>query len=163
MPGTPITEEEKAEIKRLHGEGKSCRQIADAIDRAPNTVSKHAAEMGLTFDREKTEAGTRAVMADNRARRAAIIEWQYRRCLKLAERLDGDTFTTLSRTPAGALPDELPFVPTDDELALSRAMGQYAKTAADLEKLDIGSGAEQAKSMLGDLISRLRTRQQGDS
>lgn len=159
MAGEPVTDEEKAEIRRLHGEGVSCRKIGEAIGRPAGTVSIIAKDMGLSFDREQTRAATDAKVEDNRARRAALIEWQYKRALKLAGRLDGDTWLTATRTQQGALTDELDFVPTDDELSLARAIGQYAKTAAELEKVDAGSGTEGAKSMLGDLISRLRARQ----
>jgi transposase-like protein len=152
----PLSAEERAEIVRLHGEGKSVRQVADAIDRAPSTVSRHAGELGLTFDRSQTDAATFAAMADNRARRAAIVEWQYERCLRLAERLGAPTFETVGNSQEGPVAAEFGFVPPQDELHLSRALASYAKTAGDLEKVDAGTGAEGAKSMLNDLMSRLR-------
>ena len=156
MPGLPLTDEERTEIARLHGEGMSCRQIADAIDRAPITVSRHAAEMGLTFDRSQTEAASFAVMADNRARRAAIIQWQYERCLRLAERLQAGSFKVTGQTQFGLQAETFDFVPDGSELNLSRAMASYLKSAADLEKIDAGSGADAGKSMLTDLVEALR-------
>ena len=158
----PLTDDEKAEIARLHGEGKSCRQIADAIDRSPATVSIHAKALGLTFDRSQTEAASQALMADNRAKRAALVEWQYNRALRIAARLDADTFKIAAQTQYGVQPEELDFVPDGSELNLSRAVATYLKAAADLEKVDAGTGVEGAKSMLGDLISRLRSRQDAD-
>jgi len=152
----PLSDEEKTEITRLHGEGKSVRQVAEAIDRAPSTVSRHAGELGLVFDRSQTAAATEAHTLDAKAARAAIIAWQYRRCLRLAERLDADTFSTVGNSQEGPVAAAFSFVPPQDELSLSRAMGQYAKTAGDLEKVDAGAGAEGAKSMLGDLAAGLR-------
>ena len=156
-PANQVTDAEKAQIRRLHAEGKNCRQIATAIGRPPATVSVHAKAMGLTFDRSQTDAATDAKVADNRAARAKLIAWQYQRALKLAGRLDGDTWQTATRTQNGALTDVLKFVPTDDELSLARAIGQYAKTAAELEKVDTGSGAEAAKSMLSGVLDGLRS------
>jgi hypothetical protein len=152
----PVTDEEKAEIRRLHGEGKSCRAIADEIDRSPTTVSEKAAEMGLSFDRSQTEAATKAALKDNAAKRAAIIAWQYDRTLRLAARLDADTFKVAGQTQFGMQAEELDFVPDGSELNLSRAIGTYLKAAADLEKVDATDGTDAARGMLGDLMARLR-------
>jgi transposase-like protein len=151
----PLSAEEKAEITRLHGEGKSVRQVAEAIDRAPSTVSRHAGELGLVFDRAQTDAATFAAMADNRARRAAIVEWQYERCLRLAERLGAPTFETVGNSQEGPVAAEFGFVPPQDELHLSRALASYAKTAADLEKVDAGHGSESLVSAIGDIGAAL--------
>ena len=154
--GTPFTAEERQQVRDLHAQGLSLREIARRLERSTRTVSKAAVDMGLAFDSRPTASATRAKQQDNRAARARIIAWQYRRALKLAERLDGETWTTATRTQAGCLTDVLSMVPADDELAMSRAMGQYVKAAADLEKIDAGDGAESARSMLGDLMGRLR-------
>ena len=152
----PLTDEEIAEIRRLHGEGKSLRATAEAIGRSPATLSRRSAELGLEWNRDQTRAATDAKVEDNRARRAALIEWQYKRALKLAGRLDAPIWQTATRTQQGALTDELDFVPTDDELSLARAIGQYAKTAAELEKVDAGQDVAEDRSMLGDLMAKLR-------
>lgn len=148
--GRRFTDEERAEIKRLYAEGGTLRGIADALDRSPGSVSRVCAELGLTFDRSQTRAATEAKQWDNRAARAALVQWQYQRMMKLARRLDGVEFKTVARTQTGVLAESLPFVPPDDELSLSRAMTTYAKTAAELEKVDASnSTADEAVSTIG--------------
>jgi hypothetical protein len=68
----PITDTELARLRELHGTGASCRQIARDMNRAPITVSKHAAALGLSFDRSQVKAATAARVADVAARRAEI-------------------------------------------------------------------------------------------
>lgn len=155
----PFTDEEADTLRALHGQGKSCGKIAEAMGRPVSTVSEHAARLGLKFDRSQTAAATAAKQADNAARRAQLVEWQYLRCLKIAGRLDAEKFKTTGQTQFGLQAEELDFVPTGDELNLSRAISSYLKGAADLEKIDASAGTEGAKGMLGDLVARLRSRQ----
>ena len=68
----PITDTELARLRELHGTGASCRQIAREMNRAPITVSKHAAALGLSFDRSQVKAATEARVADVAARRAEV-------------------------------------------------------------------------------------------
>ena len=151
----PVTNEDRKAVRRFHAQGKSLRAIAREIGRSPVTVGRIAKDAGLSFDTRPTESATRAKQQDNRARRAALIEWQYERALRLADRMAGETWETVTRTQQGAIIDRIGFVPSDDELALARAIGQYSKTAADLEKIDTSDGVDVAKSMLTDLFTRL--------
>jgi hypothetical protein len=66
----PVTAGELDKLRRLHTEGLNCRQIARELGRAPVTVSRHAAAMGITFDRSKTKEATAARVADLAALRA---------------------------------------------------------------------------------------------
>lgn len=152
----PVSAEERATIKQLHGQGRSLRSIADELDRSPATISKVSEDLGLTYDRAQTAAATRAKQWDNAKARAALVEWQYARMMKLARRLDAPVFQTAGNSQEGPVAAAFGFVPSQDELHLSRALASYAKTAADMEKVDAGTGAEGAKSMLNDLMSRLR-------
>jgi hypothetical protein len=68
----PISDGELARLRELHGTGASCRQIAGEMNRAPTTVSRHAAEMGLFFDRSQVKIATAARVADVAARRAEV-------------------------------------------------------------------------------------------
>jgi hypothetical protein len=68
----PISDTELARLRELHGAGLSCRQIAAEMSRAPTTVSRHAAELGLSFDRHQVRAATSARLADVAAQRAAV-------------------------------------------------------------------------------------------
>ncbi|GHC44416.1 MULTISPECIES: helix-turn-helix domain-containing protein [Streptomyces rochei group] len=71
----PITDKDRQAVKRLHAKGTSRNDIARAIKRSPSTVSKIAAELGLSFDRApQVEAATVARKADLAARRAEMAE-----------------------------------------------------------------------------------------
>ncbi|WP_234046756.1 helix-turn-helix domain-containing protein [Streptomyces adelaidensis] len=66
----PVDAEERAEIIRLHGEGKGRNEIARIAGRALRTISLICAEEGLVFDPSATEAATRARVAQLAALRA---------------------------------------------------------------------------------------------
>ncbi|MEU0671352.1 helix-turn-helix domain-containing protein [Streptomyces sp. NPDC006172] len=69
-----VTDEEKAEIVRLHGEGLGRNEIARRIRRAPRTVSIVCAAEGLVFDVTMTEEATRHRVAQLADRRAMLAE-----------------------------------------------------------------------------------------
>lgn len=68
----PLTDAERDRIRALHGQGMGRNDIAAELGRSQSTVSKVAAELGLSFDRSRTEAATTAKVADAKARRAAL-------------------------------------------------------------------------------------------
>lgn len=70
----PVTEEEVAEIRRLHAEGKGRNEIARTIGKSSRTISVYAERMGLAFDRTMTEEATRARKADLEERRVILAE-----------------------------------------------------------------------------------------
>jgi hypothetical protein len=68
----PVTAEELGRLRELHGAGLSCRQIAKEMGRTPATISKHAAELGLKFDRAQVKEATAARSADLAAIRVLV-------------------------------------------------------------------------------------------
>jgi hypothetical protein len=72
--GGLVTEEERAEIIRLHGEGKGRNEIARLTRRSQRTVSVICAEEGLIFDVTMTEEATRHRVAQLAERRAILAE-----------------------------------------------------------------------------------------
>jgi hypothetical protein len=68
----PVTAEELGRLRELHGAGLSCRQIAKEMARTPATISKHAAELGLKFDRAQVKEATAARSADLAAIRVLV-------------------------------------------------------------------------------------------
>ncbi|MFZ3471451.1 helix-turn-helix domain-containing protein [Streptomyces sp. 2.9] len=71
----PITDKDRAAVRRLHAQGMSRNDIARKISRSPSTVSKIAAAIDppLTFDRAaEVETATRVRRADLAARRAEL-------------------------------------------------------------------------------------------
>ncbi|MDX3398435.1 helix-turn-helix domain-containing protein [Streptomyces sp. ME01-18h] len=72
--GGLVTAEERAEIIRLHGEGKRRNEIARLTRRSPRTVSLICAEEDLAFDVTMTEDATRHRVAQLAERRAVLAE-----------------------------------------------------------------------------------------
>lgn len=70
--GPPLTDADRRRVAELHAAGKSRNEIARAIGRAQSTVTKIAAELGLTFDRSRTAEATRVKQVDAKARRATL-------------------------------------------------------------------------------------------
>lgn len=68
--GGLVTDEERAEIIRLHGEGHGRNDIARITRRSSRTVSVICAEEGLEFDVTLTEEATRHRVAQLAALRA---------------------------------------------------------------------------------------------
>jgi hypothetical protein len=68
----PVSEAERGRLRELHGAGLGCGQIAAEMSRNAGTISRHAAAMGLSFDRSKLKAATAARVADVAARRAEV-------------------------------------------------------------------------------------------
>jgi hypothetical protein len=69
----PITDEDRRRVHELHAAGRARNQIAKEIGRSGSTVSKIAAELGLSFNREAARAATEARVADAKARRAELM------------------------------------------------------------------------------------------
>jgi hypothetical protein len=64
MRGRPVSDDEIATIRRMHGDGATLGAIARELGRA--------ARMGLTFDRKQTAAANAAASVDMAARRNAL-------------------------------------------------------------------------------------------
>lgn len=69
-----VTDEEKAEIIRLHGEGLGRNEITRRTGRSMRTVSIVCAAAGLEFDTAQTEEATRHRIAQLAERRAVLAE-----------------------------------------------------------------------------------------
>ncbi|MFF7452113.1 MULTISPECIES: helix-turn-helix domain-containing protein [unclassified Streptomyces] len=72
--GGLVTDAERAEIIRLHGEGHGRNEIARLTRRSQRTVSLICAEEGLVFDVTVTEEATRHRVAQLADRRAMLAE-----------------------------------------------------------------------------------------
>ncbi|WP_440708811.1 helix-turn-helix domain-containing protein [Herbiconiux sp. YIM B11900] len=74
MATQTFTEENRARLVALHGEGKSCREIATALGFSPATISKHAKALQLDFDRSQTDLATRARVIDLAEQRTLLAQ-----------------------------------------------------------------------------------------
>lgn len=154
----PVTDQTKADVRRLHAEGLSRNAIARQLERSPRTVSVICEEAGLTFDRTATAVATEAAKADARARRVALVERAYARAEAIYSRLEADTTTGYrftSPTVNGIESKTLDHVPAQDERALAMAAGQHLAQAAKLEALDAGTGHEEDRGILAGLARAL--------
>lgn len=154
-----VTDEERAEIRRLHAEGHGRNEIARRIGRGTRTVSIIAEAYGLTFDRTRTAIATEARVIDAKARRAALVQRAYARAEKLFQRLEADEdggFTYTATTINGIETEHLDHVPGQEEKALAASISSYLTQAARLEQIDGDPGLDAARSMLGGLAEGLR-------
>ncbi len=152
----PVTEEELAEIRRLHGEGHGRNEISRRIGRGLRTISVHAAKMGLDFDRTATSVATQAKVIDAKARRTAIIEGLYDIAEDdLAYLKQGDEYNLVEVSLGKPVKYTVPRLPAQDRKALVSSISTATTAAARLEALDSNNGVDDAKSMLGQLATGL--------
>ncbi|WP_108990434.1 helix-turn-helix domain containing protein [Streptomyces coelicoflavus] len=154
----PVTEAELQQIRELHAQGKGRNEISRIVGRSLRTISVHAEQLGLTFDRTATAVATEARKVDAKARRTAIIERAYSRVEKLLDHLDAaerGQFKFTTGTVNGIETQSLDHVPGQEEKALAGAITQYLNQAVKLEQLDGDPGVDAARSMLGSLAEGL--------
>lgn len=87
MPAPPLTDAERQQIRDLHAAGHGCNDIARQLGRDRATISKHAKDLGLTFDRKQTKAATDARVADAKHKRAILSEQLLDDALRLRAQL----------------------------------------------------------------------------
>lgn len=155
MALTPLTPQERDRIRTLHGQGKSRNAIANELKRSPSTVSKAAAEMGLDFDRTATATATKAKQADAKARRAQLSLDFLDDAARIRERLWEPSEQVIT-TPKGPARVTLDLPPARDVRDIMTAAHTAVRSHSDLERLDSDSGADAAKSMLGQLGEALQ-------
>lgn len=153
----PVTEEDHRRVRELHAQGLTRNAIGETIGRSGRTVSRIAAELGLTFDRSRTAAATEAKKADAAERRAAL----QLDALAGAQKLIGQMFAESKIYNFGGKENDynertVPEPPFRDKRDIATAISQLTATALKLAEYDKATGAEDEKSMLGDLFDQLR-------
>lgn len=151
-----LTTDEIDQIKRMHADGHSLREVARHLGRASSTISRTSVKLGLTWDRSQTAAATAAASADNRKRRVQIIARLYDQIETILARLEAPTYAYTTTTGNGVETVNLDEPPAHEVKALVQSVGSAAATAAKLEAIDADHGAEGAKSMLAGLAEGLR-------
>jgi hypothetical protein len=154
----PVTPEELQQIRDLHAQGKGRNEIARTLGRSLRTISLHAADLGLTFDRTLTAEATKARMADLAERRAILAEALHTDAEKLTEQLWKPhwvfNFGGKDNTYEKRLLDE---PPADAKKALMSAAGLAVDRSLKLCPPTDDGGAEDARSMLGQLMVGLKS------
>lgn len=156
MAARPVTEEDHRRVAELHAQGKSRNEIARETGRSGRTISRIAAELGLSFERTGTIAATKAKQADAAARRVRLQH----DALSAAEKLLGQMFSKTKvfnfggkeNTYEEVQHDEPPF---RDKRDIATALKALAETALKLAEYDKATGNEDDKSMLVDLREAL--------
>lgn len=122
-----------------------CSQIAAAHHVAKSTVSKLAADFGLSFERSRTKNATEAKRADNAAMRAQIVERLYRRATQWLDQMD-EPFLVFSFGGRDNTYNEhlLDAPPTGDIRNLMTSVGIAVQRAAELERFDADAGDKPA-------------------
>ncbi|MFF9262008.1 helix-turn-helix domain-containing protein [Streptomyces longwoodensis] len=154
--GRPIDDKDRAAVKRLHTAGKSRNDIARAIKRSPSTVSKIAAELGLSFDRAaQVEAATNVRKADLAERRAAFAERLQDIAEREAAKMHAPTlyweWGGKDHTYAQKLADEP--IPADRRAIMSTIATAVDRSLKLVPPKD--DGAAQSRSVIGELMAGL--------
>lgn len=150
-----VTDDERKRVAELHAQGLSRGAIARELGRQPSTIGKIADKLGLTWDRSKTAVAVKAKQADNRARRAELSRLLLDDAHRLRERLWTESEQVVS-TPKGPAKVVQALPPARDARDLMTAVGTAVKSHTELERVDAGTGADNAKSMLGQLGEALQ-------
>ena len=84
----PVTDETRAEIRRLHAEGFGRNEIARRLHISGASVTKYAQSAGLVFDHSMTALATAAAQIDLHAYRAQLERKLLIRAGEALERMD---------------------------------------------------------------------------
>ncbi|MFD8839850.1 hypothetical protein [Streptomyces griseofuscus] len=152
MPGGTIDPDRFDELRGLHAEGYGRNRIAREMGVPPVMVSRTAEHLGLTFDRSRIEAATKARLADLAERRALLAE----DLMSDAEKLRAQMWeSTTVYNFGGATNSYEEHVFDEAPAAEKRALMSTAATAIDrvlkLVPAEEASNLDSAKSMLGSL------------
>ncbi|MFE6103196.1 helix-turn-helix domain-containing protein [Streptomyces laurentii] len=147
-----VTDEERAEIRRLHAEGHGRNEIARRLGRGQRTISVQVDAMGLSFDRTATAVATEARVIDGRARRARILEGLYEVAEAELGYLRRSSPYPLVEVSAGqAVRFEAERLPAQDRRALITGISTAMTAASRLEAMEGDPGIADAASLLTSL------------
>ncbi|MEV8623398.1 helix-turn-helix domain-containing protein [Streptomyces sp. NPDC051079] len=153
---SPVTDEERAEICRLHAEGHGRNEIARRIGRSARTISEQATKLGLTFDRTMTEEATRARMADLAEKRAILAEALTDDALRLSAQMwEPAVVFNIGGKDNTYTEQDVPEPPAADKRQLMAAATAAATQSLRLVPPAADSGAQESRSMLGKLFTDL--------
>ncbi len=132
------------------------REIARKHGVAPATITKIAKDEGVNdaFERTQSAKATRAVIEDNRSRRARISSELLDDVEQFRKRA-WSPYTYYERGADGPELVQLELPPLKEAKEAYVAIGISLQRHAELEKLDADRGDEGARSMLGDLAEAL--------
>lgn len=153
----PVTEDDYEQVRALHAQGLGRNDIARALDRSGQIISRLAKEQGLSFARAgEVAAATEVRRADLAARRILLAEQLQSDAEHLRAQMWQPTvvfaFGGKDNTYEEHLLDE---APSADKKALMATAGMALDRSLKLEPIRDDSGADAARSMLGQLMTGL--------
>lgn len=152
MPAEIMSEEKWPELRRLHAEGLGRNAISREMGITNSCVSRTAAYLGLTFDRSKIEAATRARLADLAERRSLLAEALQSDAEKLRQQMWEPTLVYAFGGKENSFNSELlDEAPPAEKRALMGTAGMAIDRSLKLAPVEASGGADDAKSMLGKL------------
>ncbi|WP_060887292.1 helix-turn-helix domain-containing protein [Streptomyces caniscabiei] len=152
-----VTDDDRAEIIRLHGQGLGRNEIARRTGRGQRTVSVICAEAGLVFDITVTEEATRHRTAQLAALRAETAMDLHLDALRLTQQMwePAKVFSFGGRDNTYAERD-VNEPPAADKKALMTAAGIALEKSLKLVPPADDAGIEDAQSVLGALMVGLK-------
>jgi len=152
MDGRPIPEEFHDRFRQLHAEGYGRNRLARELGFPPVKISRTAEYLGLTFDRSKVEAATKARLADLAERKSLLAEDLLGDAEKLRAQMWKPTtvysFGGKDNTYEDHTFDE---APAAEKRALMSTAGMAIDRVLKLVPEQESSNLGEAKSMLGSL------------
>lgn len=155
--GRPVEADVRARAIELITAGMPRNAIARELRIAPSSVSKIAADEGLTFDRaNQTASATAARQHDLKVRRLELIDELMSKATDHLVAIDQPMMTfNIGGKDNVYTEHELDRAPTGDILNLHRAASLALKDARELIRDDDDQGVAEAESMLMNLILEL--------
>ncbi|MEU6279745.1 hypothetical protein [Streptomyces sp. NPDC047028] len=152
-----VDEDDYRQVAALHGQGLGRNEIARRIGRGQRTVSVIAAELGLTFDVTLTEEATRHRVAQLAALRADTALDLHLDALKLTQSMwEPATIYNFGGKDNSYNSEHVDEPPAIDKKNLMAAAGIALEKSLKLVPPADDSGADDARSMLGQLMVGLK-------
>ena len=163
MPRPPVSDSTRLEICELASEGLPVREIARQLKLAPSTVTRHARQLGVKFDRAGTAAATMARENDAKAKRSEASLRAIDTALAELDKLyqPARIVGVVGGNNAGVHVRVVPRPPASDRLAIVRIFATLVDTHLKLADI-YDDGAAHARSLLGRLQVSLDLAQTGD-
>lgn len=150
-----ITDEQRAEVLRLHADGLARNEIHRQTGVSLGSVTNIVRAAGRTFDRADTRLAVAARQDDLAEKRSRNLIGMYDQAAAILQRIAAPEFKTILRGEFSVeRPQVLDFIPPRDLRDLSDACSRLALAAARLEQVGNPQG-EKVTGLLGDITAQL--------
>lgn len=164
MAAFPWTDQLDQQLRDLAADGTPIRQMAERLGTSKSVVDRRLKTLGVTLDRSRTEAATRAHTLDAKARRAALQLSLLGDAERLRQQLWQPTiafnFGGKDNTYNEHQLDKPPFA---DQLKIMQATGIAVDRSLKLADHDDGTGAAQVVGLLQQTAAALGLTDDGDT